>query len=199
MHHNYGVISGRRKSTDCVWPVTLVAVRLYNLLWRVSAIVVIWFNVTFLPLRIYWKKSVPVSWAIRKVQQCIVARFRAVRLFIRVFDLIINTTAKANDTTDILSFALAVVFIIRLFSTSAFRVPKYSTLFFEHYNCIRIILGDWVPGRYSVSLRTCAGHNTFILHQSLARVALYFLNMRFSCPPLDVVLYQVLPVSEQPC
>jgi len=42
---------------------------------------------------------------------------------------IINTTAKANDTTDIchlsvVSFALAVVFIIRLFSTSAFRVPK---------------------------------------------------------------------------
>jgi len=37
MHHNYGVILGRRTSTDCVWPVTLVAGRLYNLLWRASA------------------------------------------------------------------------------------------------------------------------------------------------------------------
>ena len=37
MHHNYGVISGRHISTDCVWPVTLVAGRLHNLLWRVSA------------------------------------------------------------------------------------------------------------------------------------------------------------------
>ena len=24
MHHNYGVISGRHISTDCVWPITLV-------------------------------------------------------------------------------------------------------------------------------------------------------------------------------
>ena len=37
MHHNYGVISRRRTSTDCVWPVTLVAGPLYNLLWRASA------------------------------------------------------------------------------------------------------------------------------------------------------------------
>ena len=37
MHHNYGVISGRRTSTDCVCPVTLVEGRLYNLLWRASA------------------------------------------------------------------------------------------------------------------------------------------------------------------
>ena len=60
---------------------------------------------------------------------------------------IINITAKANDTTDIfkrfdtmitddnssyrnvckmsvVSFALAVIFIIRLFSTSVFRVPN---------------------------------------------------------------------------
>ena len=37
MHHNYGVISGRRTSTDCVWPATMVAGRLYNLLWRTSA------------------------------------------------------------------------------------------------------------------------------------------------------------------
>jgi len=25
MHHHYGVISGRHTSTDCVWPITLVA------------------------------------------------------------------------------------------------------------------------------------------------------------------------------
>ena len=37
MHHNYVVSSGRRTSTDYVWPVTLVAGPLYNLLWRASA------------------------------------------------------------------------------------------------------------------------------------------------------------------
>ena len=37
MHHNYGVISRRRTSTDCVCTVTLVAGPLYSLLWRASA------------------------------------------------------------------------------------------------------------------------------------------------------------------
>ena len=37
MHHNYVVSSGRCTSTDFVWPVTLVAGTLYNLLWRASA------------------------------------------------------------------------------------------------------------------------------------------------------------------
>ena len=115
-------------------------------------LVVIRLNVTFLPLRSYWNKCVglPVSWTIQEVQQCMVARFDAVRLFI-----------------------------------------PYSSVFFKHYN--RILLCDRVPGRYSVSLRACAGHNAFVLHQSLARVGFYFC----SCPTLDVVLYQVLQVSEQ--
>jgi len=72
---------------------------------------------------------------------------------------------------------------------------RYSPVFFKHYN--RILLCDRVPGRYSVSLRACAGHNTFVLHQSLARVGFHFLNMLLSCPTLNVVLYQVLRVSEQ--
>jgi len=71
---------------------------------------------------------------------------------------------------------------------------RYSSVFFKQYN--RILLCDRVPGRYGVSLRACAGHNAFVLHQSLARVGLYFSNMLFSCPTLDVVLYQVLRVSE---
>jgi len=70
----------------------------------------------------------------------------------------------------------------------------YLPLFFEH--CNRILLCDWVP---SVSLRACAGHNAFVLHQSLVRAGLYFLNMRFSCPSLNLVLYQVLRVSQQLC
>ena len=45
---------------------------------------------------------------------------------------------------------------------------QYSSLFFEHYNLI--ILYDWVPGRYSVGLRTRAGHKAFVLNQALARV-----------------------------
>jgi len=44
----------------------------------------------------------------------------------------------------------------------------YSSLFFEHYN--RILLCDWVLGRYSVNLSTCAGHNAFLLHLALTRV-----------------------------
>jgi len=67
----------------------------------------------------------------------------------------------------------------------------YSPLFFEHYN--RILLCDWVPGCCSVSLRACAGHNAFVLHQSLARVGLYFLNMLFSYPTLNVILYHGRP------
>jgi len=53
---------------------------------------------------------------------------------------IINTTAKANDTT----FALAVVFIIRLFSTSAFRVltlfsSRKILLVWEAFGWLRVI------------------------------------------------------------
>jgi len=36
----------------------------------------------------------------------------------------------------------------------------------------RILLCGWVPGCYCVNLRTCAGHNTFVLHLALARVGL---------------------------
>jgi len=72
---------------------------------------------------------------------------------------------------------------------------RYSSVVFKHYN--RILLCDRVPGRYSVSLRACAGHNAFVLHQSLARVGFCFINMLFSCPTLHVVLYQALRASEQ--
>jgi len=73
----------------------------------------------------------------------------------------------------------------------------YLSLFFEP--CNRILLCDCVPGCYSVSLKACAGHNAFVLHQSLARVGLYFLNMLFSCASLNLVFYQVLRVSQQLC
>jgi len=43
-------------------------------------------------------------------------------------------------------------------------------IYFEHYNYI--LLCDSVPGRYYVSLRTCAGHNTFEFHLTLAKVEL---------------------------
>ena len=45
----------------------------------------------------------------------------------------------------------------------------------------------------------CAGHKASVLHLALARVELYFLTCGFSCPNLDVVLYQLLRVSEQLC
>jgi len=78
--------SGRHASTDFVWPVTLFA-GLYTTCRGDRVLVVIRFKVTFLPLRAYWKKYVglPVSWMIQEVQQCMVARFDAVRLFIPVF------------------------------------------------------------------------------------------------------------------
>ena len=36
-----------------------------------------------------------------------------------------------------------------------------------------------MPGRYSVSLRMCAGHKPFVLHQALVRVGFYFLTCDF--------------------
>jgi len=53
MQHNYGVISGRHTSTDCVWPITLVA-GLCTTCRGERVLVVIRFNVTFLPLRPYY-------------------------------------------------------------------------------------------------------------------------------------------------
>jgi len=61
------------------------------------------------------------------------------------------------------------------------------SLFFEHYN--RNLLFNWVLGRYSVCLRACTWHNTFTLPD---------LDPGWTqCPTLNVVLYQVLRVSEQ--
>jgi len=63
----------------------------------------------------------------QKVQQCMVARFAAVRLFIPVLVLIIWT------------------------------LQPY-------------LLCDWMPRRYSASLRMCPGHKPFVLHQDLVRL-----------------------------
>jgi len=74
-------------------PITLVAglcttCRGYRVL-----IVIRFIVTTFLPQRLYWKKCVglPVSWTIQEVQQCMVARFDAVRFFLLVFVLILWT------------------------------------------------------------------------------------------------------------
>jgi len=58
----------------------------------------------------------------------------------------------------------------KCFDAVRYCYTVYSSLLFEHYN--RILLCDWVPERDSVSLRTCAGHNAFVLHLPLARVGL---------------------------
>jgi len=63
----------------------------------------------------------------------------------------------------------------------------HSSSFFEHYN--HILLCDWVLRRYSVWLRACACHNTFLLYLALTRVGL-----RCCSPTLHVVLYQVSQV-----
>ena len=111
---------------DCVWPITLAA-GLCTTCPGERVLRVIRFNVTSLALRPRWEKCVPVSWTIQKVQQCVIARFDAVRLFIGlpVFVLILWT----------LNFTL------------------------------------WLSaGRYSASLKTCAGHDAFVLHQALAKL-----------------------------
>ena len=56
MQHNYGVISGRHTSTDCVWPITLVAgLWLYNLpWWAIVGIHQVQCNIS--TLRPYWEK-----------------------------------------------------------------------------------------------------------------------------------------------
>ena len=55
MHHSYGVISGRRTSTDCLGLITLVAGHCTTCRGE-RVLVVIRFNITFLPLRLYWGK-----------------------------------------------------------------------------------------------------------------------------------------------
>jgi len=55
MHHNYGVISGRHTSTDCLGLMTLVAGHCTTCHGE-QVLVVIRFNITFLPLRLYWGK-----------------------------------------------------------------------------------------------------------------------------------------------
>ena len=52
MDHNYGVISGGHACRDCVWPILLDA-ELYTTCPREQVLVVIRFNVTFLPLKAY--------------------------------------------------------------------------------------------------------------------------------------------------
>ena len=64
----------------------------------------------------------------------------------------------------------------------------YPSLFFEHYN--HILHCDWVLGRYSVYMRACAYHSTFVFDRTLDQGWT-------QCPILDVVLYQVLRVNDQ--
>jgi len=52
MHHNYGVISKSHACRDCVWPITLDA-ELCTTYPGERVLVVIRFNATFLPLRLY--------------------------------------------------------------------------------------------------------------------------------------------------
>jgi len=55
MHHSYGVISGNHTSTDCLELKTLVAGHCTTCRGE-WVIVVIRFNITFVPLRLYWDK-----------------------------------------------------------------------------------------------------------------------------------------------
>jgi len=55
MHHNYGVISGRHTSTDCLGLKTLVAGHCTTCRGK-RVLVAIRFNITFLPLRLFWGK-----------------------------------------------------------------------------------------------------------------------------------------------
>jgi len=57
MCHNHGVISGRHTFTDCVWPITLFA-ELCTTCHGEWMLLVIRFNVTFLPLGSYCEKNV---------------------------------------------------------------------------------------------------------------------------------------------
>ena len=55
MHYNYDVISGRHASTDCLGLITLAAGHCTTCRSE-RELVVITFNITFLPLRLYWDK-----------------------------------------------------------------------------------------------------------------------------------------------
>ena len=124
MHHNYGLISGRYTSRDCVWPMILVA-GLYTSC-RAERVLVIRFNVNIPTFEALLRKNVY---------------------------LFLNGAKKSNN-----------VWLRALMQSDCL----YPSLFFEHYK--RILLCDWALGRYSVSLRMCAGHNAFVPH--LARVEL---------------------------
>jgi len=65
-HHNYGVISGRPASRDCMWPLILLA-GLHTTCRGDRVLVVIMFNVTFLPWNLIEKKCAPGSWTRQNV------------------------------------------------------------------------------------------------------------------------------------
>jgi len=56
MHHSYGVISRSHACRDCVWPIILDA-ELYTTYPGERVLVATIFNVTFLPLKLCYKKT----------------------------------------------------------------------------------------------------------------------------------------------
>jgi len=143
-HHNYGVISGRHTSTDCLWLITLVAGHCTTCRSE-RVLVVIMFNTTFLPLRLYWKKR---------------------------YTFFLNY-AESLTTYGCPLWCSQIVYI-RTYSFNN------TTAFYFVTEGPGVLVLVW--GRVH-----CAGHNAFVLHLALARVETLFLNMRFSCPTLDVV------------
>ena len=95
-----------------------------------------------------WRASVSNHWV-----QCNIPTFEA--LLIKNVYLFVKWCRKSNN--------------IRLHALVQLDC-LYSSLLFEHYNCI--LLREWVLKRYGVCLRVCACHNTFVHHLALTRIGL---------------------------
>ena len=153
MHHNYDVISGRHTSTDCLGLIALVAGH-YTTCRGERVLVVIRFNITFLPLRLYWGKM---------------------------------RTCFSKDEESLTTYGCA------LWCSQIVYIRTYS---FNNTTAFYFVTeGPDVPVFVWGHVHR-AGHNAFVLHWPGLNSISY---MRFSCPTLDVKLYQLLRVSEQPC
>ena len=152
-HLNYGVISGSHACRDCVWPMILDA-DFYTTCPGERGLVVIRFNVIFLPLSTCYEKMCRPTCFLKDAE---------------------SLTAYGCV------FWCSQIVYIRTYSLNT----KIAFYFVTEGSDVPVMI--WGGGQ--------ATTHSYILHLGLARVGLHF----FSCPTLDVVLYQVLRVSEKVC
>ena len=182
MHHNYGVISERHTSTACVWAVTLVA-ELCTTCSGEGVVVVIRFNVTFLPLKPYCEKMCTCF-----LKSCALWCSQIVYTDIRPYSL--NTTTAFYFVTECPEVSVS----LRTCQSrrhgwvfGGLSPPNWSMKHYKSVGFLSIFRMSSPPHKRKApywkfsghGYGTCAGHNAFVLHQALSRDGLYFVTCDF--------------------